>query len=446
MLHDRLELALNRCPESRHLIVGYSGGVDSHVLLHLLATRPEVLGDHSLSAIYVEHGVQPDSVAWGRHCEIVCRRIGVVFRVLRVDARPGPGESPEAAARQARYRSWEGLLGPEDAVLTAHHLDDQAETLLLQLLRGAGPRGLAAMPASAALGRGRLLRPLLEVPRTEILAYARAHDLCWIEDASNADPRFDRNYLRHEILPRLTARWPGAARALARSAGLCAEAAALTEEQGNTDLAALTAHAPSCLSIEALRRLPAARQRNALRCWFRRLTLPVPSAAQLERIQRDAVASPRDRRPHIHWPGGEVRRYRDWLFAMRPLGDHDIDRIWPLRTDTPAGIPGIGQVSLEWAPGAGLDSASLNDKRLTVRFRRGGERLRPAGQLHVRSLKKLFQEAGVPPWERSRTPLIYVGDQLAAVPGLWLEAAFAVPPDEIGWQPRWQKTMLSGTV
>ncbi len=178
-------------------------------------------------ALYVDHGLQAAATAWGEHCAHVCRALNVPFRVLRIDARPAPGESPEAAARRARYAALAAELSPDSALLTAHHRDDQAETLLLQLLRGAGPHGLAAMPAVSRLGQGWLLRPLLNVDRAELLAYARAHDLQWIEDASNQDTGFDRNYLRHRVLPLLRERWPAMNRTLARSARRCAETASL---------------------------------------------------------------------------------------------------------------------------------------------------------------------------------------------------------------------------
>ena len=438
-----LKPKLTAHPNLRRLLVGYSGGVDSHVLLYLLASHRDQLENRALAAVYVDHGLQPASGAWGHHCEAICRQLGVDFSWLTVNARPSAGESPEAAARRSRYEALAGLLGKDEALLTAHHVDDQAETLLLQLLRGGGPHGLAAMPAFAPLGQGLLLRPLLAVERAEILAYAQDHRLHWVEDASNADHSLDRNYLRHEIMPRLKSRWPAAARTLARSARLCAEAAALADAQAASDLAWIIAGRPDCLVIARLRALSELRQRNVLRYWCRSLKRPVPGEVHLHHILTDAVAAPRDRKPCIRWPGSEVRRYQDRLFAMAPLPPHDPTQVWPLTMGSPDRasliIPGIGCLSLRAARGEGVRAEAVAAGPLTIRFRRGGERFRPYGRRHSQALKKLLQEAGVPPWERERLPLLYVKDSLVAIAGLWIGADFRAQPEEDGLVLEWQR-------
>jgi tRNA(Ile)-lysidine synthase len=438
-----IQLLLAAYPQIQCLVVGYSGGVDSRVLLHLLATHRAELDQRTLAAVYVDHGLHPESGQWGLHCEQVCRELGVNFSKLRVNARPAVGESPEAAARRARYHALGGLLAENDALLTAHHLDDQAETVLLQLLRGAGPHGLAAMPIYAALGKGGLLRPLLATRRSEILTYASFHRLQWIEDSSNVDLHRDRNYLRHEILPRLKARWPSSTRNLARSASWCAEAARLLDSQADEDLTEAACERPDCLVIPVLRSLDEGRLRNALRRWLRRLQLPSPGALHLQHIIQDAMSVHRDRQPLIHWPGCEVRRYRDKLFAMAPRPPHDPTRTVSWSFHSPLVIAGIGHLRLQVARGRGLRAATLSGCALTVRFRRGGERLQPVGCKHHQELKKLLQEAGVPPWERDTIPLLYVGEELAAVAGLWIAASFAADPQEDGLVLEWQKPLPS---
>jgi len=433
---DGLRPLLAAHPGVRRLLVAYSGGVDSHALLHWLAGQRGEWGGRTLEAVHVNHGLQPAAGEWERHCRRVCHELGVAFRRLRVDARPAAGESPEAAARAARYAALQGLLTASDALLTAQHQDDQAETLLLQLLRGAGPPGLAAMPLAAPCGAGWLWRPLLANNRAEILAYAETHSLVWVEDASNTDQRLDRNYLRQRVMPALRARWPAVSRTCSRSARWCAEAAALAEEVAAADLTQVVGQSPGCLSISGLRKLTEARQRNALRRWFRRLALPVPTASQLTRLRCDVMAAPRDRMPLARWPGGEVRRYRDQLFAMAPLPPHDPEQVLAL-TSAALDIPAVGRLRL--VPGQGLGTAVLAGAPLTVRFRRGGERSRPAGRRHGQALKKLLQEAGVPPWERERLPLLYAGETLAAVADLWVEADFAAGPGEAGLVLAWQK-------
>lgn len=429
IIHDLLAAY----PAIQRLLLGYSGGIDSHVLLHLLASQRQAWAGRTLTAVYVDHGLQPASAQWGRHCAEVCRTLAVDFELLRVNAKPPPGESPEAAARRARYRALEQLVGEGDALLTAHQRDDQAETLLLQLLRGAGPHGLAAMPLVAPLGRGLLLRPLLEIERADIRTYADHHGLQWIEDISNLSREPDRNYLRHEVLPLLKARWPALSTTLSRSAQLCAEAAVLLDDLADWDLLQAATERSDCLAIPVLRVLSEQRQRNALRRWFRRLQLPPPNAHHLEHILRDAIAAPRDRQPLIRWPDCEVRRYWEWLYAMAPLPPHDPSRIFPLAPELmDLSISNVGRLQLSRVQGQGIRLAALSGAAVTVRFRRGGERFRPAGRLHSQELKKLLQEANIPPWERDRLPLLYVNEILAAVIGVGVNAEWAARTGEEG--------------
>lgn len=436
---NRIAALLDRYSEIRRLIVGYSGGMDSQVLLHWLATHRSRWPERTLEAVYIDHGLQPASATWGEQCAQTCRELNLPFRTLRVNAEPAVGESPEAAARRARYAAFAAELAPDAALLTAHHRDDQAETVLLQLLRGAGPHGLAAMPAAARLGPGWLLRPLLETDRADLLAYAHTQGLRWIEDASNADSGFDRNYLRHHILPLLRERWPAATRTLARSAQWCAETADWLDAEADADLSRVVMTRPDGLHLPALREISALRQRNLVRRWLRRLHLPIPDARQLTGLLHDALNAGRDRQPWTRWPGGEVRRYRDALYAMPPLPAPDPGRSWVWRPVAgqwlPLDLPGIGGLQWRATVGAGLSAAALADVTLTVRFRRGGERFQPVGRRHHQELKKLLQEAGIPPWARERLPLLYREETLLAVVGLGVAAESAVAPDELGWQP-----------
>ena len=434
-----LTALLNAHPQIHRLIVGYSGGMDSHVLLHLLVMQRMLGPERMLEAICIDHGLNTASATWSEHCACVCNTLNVPFRVLQVNAQPKPGESPEAAARRARYTALAAVLEPDTALLTAHHRDDQAETLLLQLLRGAGPHGLAAMPEAAHLGQGKLLRPLLGVDRTELLAYAHAHDLHWIEDDSNANTSFDRNYLRHRILPLLWERWPAASRVFARSARLCAETAVWLDAEADADLVCVATARLDALSVPALRELSELRQRNLLRRWLRTCGLPTPDTRQLQHILHDALTAASDRQPCIHWPGGEVRRYHDTLYAMLPLVPHDAQQIFIWRPAAegwpPLELLRWGTLRLQKTVGAGLRSEILDKKTLTVRFRQGGERFRTDGCPHSQKLKKLLQAAGIPPWERERLPLLYWDNVLLAVMGLGIAADYAAELDEVGWQP-----------
>jgi tRNA(Ile)-lysidine synthase len=411
--------ALPRAGTTRYW-VAYSGGLDSHVLLHalhgLIAAHPEL----TLGAVHVHHGLRPAADQWAAHCMAVCAALGVSCQVLHVQARPAAGESPEDAARRARYQALQGVMGAGDCLLTAHHQDDQAETLLLQLLRGSGVAGLAGMPACAPFGAGLLARPLLSCSRAELHDYAEAHGLKWVEDDSNAETGYDRNYLRHEILPRLSARWPATAAALTRSAGHCAAATDLLQVLATQDLAGLRGAEPGTLRIDRLQALDAARQDNALRAWLRALDLPTPSTAHLRQVRGALLTAAQDAMPCVRWPGAELRRYRGLLHAMTPLPAHDAGQVLAWDMQQPLALPGnAGCLQVALSTGHGLDAA-LRGQRISVRFRRGGEICKPVGRGHHHDLRKLFQEAGVPPWRRERIPLLYVDGSLAAVVGFWV--------------------------
>ncbi|MDX1592733.1 MAG: tRNA lysidine(34) synthetase TilS [Gammaproteobacteria bacterium] len=430
-------------PGQPALAVAYSGGRDSTVLLHVAAGLRDAGRLGPLRALHVDHGLHPGSARWRERAAAACDRLAVPFAAVAVDARPAAGQSPEAAAREARYVALGERLAPGEWLLTAHHLDDQAETVLLQLLRGAGIEGLAGMPARARFAPGWLVRPWLDQPRAALAAYAASHRLDWCEDPDNASTARDRNFLRHEILPRLAARWPAATECLARSAGHCAEASFLLEALAAVDLGELgVVPGAATLPLDGVRRLDPARRRLLLRRWLAGLGLPRPAQRVLARIEREVLGAGRDRNPHVAWPGGEVRRYRDRLYAGRPPDarpDREARR-WDVAT--PLVLP-WGRLWGETTVGDGLDLARLENAAVTVTTRAGGERLRLQGR-HRRPLKKLLQEAGVPPWRRERLPLVLVDGELAAVADLWVTSGFAARPGRPGLRLRWQEGMANG--
>jgi len=435
---DLLLQELLRYPQPPVYWVAYSGGLDSHVLLHALAGLRGRLAA-GIGAVHVNHGLQADAPRWETHCRRICEGLGVRYVSLRVAAAAAAGESPEAAARTARYAALADWLPARHSLLTAQHQDDQAETLLLQLLRGSGVHGLAAMPGTAVLGAGQHQRPLLAFSRAQLHRYAVAHRLDWIDDPSNKDLAFDRNYLRQRVMPVLRTRWPAVAASLSRSALHCAEAADLVGQLGDQDCRAAAGMHHGALSLAAVSALPQARQRNVLRHWIRQATGTVPSTAVLARIVNDVLASRRDSVPCVRWGGHEVRRYRDELHLLQqaavPGRGSQLD--WHLNAPLP--LPGAGG-TLRATPvtGAGLRAAAIGPGGVRVAWRQGGERCRPAGRAHRHALKKLFQEAGVPPWERDRVPLLYVGGELAAVAGLWVCEPFLAGPDEAGLRIDWE--------
>ena len=419
------------------LRVAYSGGIDSHVLLHALTLLRRGAA-WQVSAIHIDHGLQPESTDWAWHCRRVCSNLKIDCTVERIAVSRVKEDGLEAAARRARYACLGRLLASGEVLLTAHHRDDQAETLMLQLVRGSGVHGLAAMPEVAPFAAGRLGRPLLSFTRTTLQRYAAYHGLEWIEDASNEDTRLARNFLRQRVLPSLTERWPQVARNLARSAHHAGQAAAVLDEVAGADVQACRSNQAAALDIAALLGLSPARLHNALRYWIRSRELPVPSTAQLEELLRRLRAVPRTGHARVAWPGAEARRYRDCLTVV-PAAAMTNERVsaidWSRRWDFSEALY-IGPVGVQLRAratvGAGLARARVVGKVVEVRLRQGGERCRLSGRPR-RPLKKLLQEAGVPPWERARLPLIFVDGELAAVADRWVCEPFAADRNEPAW-------------
>jgi len=316
LLADSLECLIPTWPEAS-LCVALSGGVDSVALLHAAREVASRHGSIRLRAAHVDHGLQPGSGEWAAACRELCGRLAVPCQVLELKLAVKKGESVEAEARRERYQALAAALEPGECLLTAHHADDQLETVLLQLFRGAGVAGLAAMPPSAPLGPGRHLRPLLQVSREALVEYATLHGLKWIEDPMNRESRFDRSYLRHEVLPAVLARWPAVARTVGRSARHCAEAQRLLESLAEID-ASRFLDDEGTLAVAGLLQLPHERRVNVLRWWIVRQGLGLPSTARLESIIRDVLPARPDAHPVVAWPTGEVRRRKGRLHAARP--------------------------------------------------------------------------------------------------------------------------------
>jgi len=429
ILFERLAL-----PSTTALKLAFSGGLDSQVLLHALAALRDRRGAaFALSAMHIDHGIHADSAAWAQHCRQVCNDYRVGFDTQRVVLASATGDGLEATARRARYAALKQRLAPAEVLLTAHHRDDQAETVLLQLVRGAGVRGLAAIAPITDFGPGRLARPLLDFTRAALQAYATHHGLRWIEDDSNLSLKHRRNVIRHEVLPVLQRHWPQAAELLARSAGHAAEAATLLDALAEDDLKHCSTVIAPALSIAALRALAGARLSNVLRYWLRQRGLPAPSSRHLAELMALMAHEPLSRRARLAWPGAEVWRYRDSLHAAAPLPapDNALDVPWDM--SEPLELPQLGwRLLTEAADGQGLARARLPAAPLRVRLRRGGETCRLPGRQHRHTLKKLLQATHVAPWQRGRLPLLYAGDTLAAVADLWVCEPYAARADEPG--------------
>ncbi|MES9876092.1 MAG: tRNA lysidine(34) synthetase TilS [Candidatus Sedimenticola sp. PURPLELP] len=414
-LLDRL-IALT--PEqTRRYIVAYSGGCDSQVLLHALASLKNHLPGEVL-AVHINHGLQPEAALWAAHCAESCRSLEIPLETISLELEPEPGESIEAVAREARYAAIQGLVKPSDVLLTAHHQDDQAETLLLQLFRGAGLRGMAAMPEVATFGPGYLVRPLLGFSRSQLDTYAAANGLSWVDDQSNLDQRYDRNFLRQNVMPVLLERWPSLRQTLSRSASYCAEAQNEIERVARDDLALIRDAGTNTLAIPQLMALDNPRLRSALRLWIRESGCRAPNSRRMKQIVTEVLGAADDRNPVVSWEGSEIRRYRGQLYIMSTVNypDPGLTLAWN-GVDELTLPAGMGVLSCRTGEG-GIDAALWKQGKLSVGFRSEGVKCRPAGRGVSVTLKKLFQEQGVPPWQRGRIPLLFIDGQLAAVGSL----------------------------
>lgn len=416
-----------------HLKLAYSGGLDSTVLLHLLVAL-RATGNFSLQAIHVHHGIHADADAWAESCRSFCQQHGVEFHLEKVALVVGH-HGLEAAARDARYRALAAHNQTEaDVLLTAHHRDDQAETLLLHLVRGAGVSGLAGMPSRRPLGNGWLCRPLLDISRKAIRHYALAHDLKWLEDDSNTDPDVRRSFLRQQIFPPLLQHWPNAIGAMAQTAGHMAEANALLATMADEDLRPCRNIDEDSVSVSCLAQLSPERQRNALRFWIRAHEIDVPSTRQLAELVRLIAEPPRTAQAELVWGAHCLRIYRDrmWLQTVAAVEPGFAARLlWDLEDPEPVQV---GNVRLSAIPGAGEGLArARTGSRVEIRLRQGGERCRLPGRTHRTSVKSLLQQHRVPPWVRRSMPLLFVDNQLAAIGDRWVCEPYAARAGEESW-------------
>ncbi len=427
------------------VVAGLSGGIDSVVLLDVLRRASRKMR-FELAALHVNHQINPAAGRWAAFCRGYCMQQHVPLTVIRITV-PRAG-SLEASAREARYRAFAAL--PAQFIVLAHNLDDQAETVLLQLLRGAGVKGLSAMPVVRE-GRGErggagnrlttrtsrltpsVLRPLLEIPRGDIETYARHRKLQWVEDDSNANPAFDRNFLRHRVMPVIAERYPAYRRTLSRAARNFAEAVQLLDDLAVVDARSAT----DGLAIADLRRLSASRAKNVLRYFLMLHGVLMPSAARLDEYVRqlhEKLAA----RAIMELGSHELRRFGDELqIVMKKRSPLRTFRcLW--RGEGTLSLPELGgTLVLKKCRGAGINLERLTAQPVTVRVRQGGERLRPHPRRPRRSLKNLLQEARVPPWLRDRLPLLFAGNTLVYVPGIGIEAAFQAATGEPAVAPRW---------
>ncbi|EPS9349736.1 TPA: tRNA lysidine(34) synthetase TilS [Citrobacter freundii] len=410
---------------SQSILVAFSGGLDSTVLLHQLVQWRALHPDVALRAIHIHHGLSPHADSWVQHCESVCAQWQVSLVVERVHLEDD-GLGIEAQARRARYQAFAQTLLPGEVLMTAQHLDDQCETFLLALKRGSGPAGLSAMGESSPFAGTQLIRPLLAQTREALEAWARQHELCWIEDESNQDDTYDRNFLRLRVTPLLQQRWPHFAQAVARSAALCAEQENLLDELLASDLAdCITSR--GTLLLTPLMMMSGVRRAALLRRWLAGLNAPMPSRDGLERIWQEVALAREDASPSFRLGEFEVRRYQSQLWWVKSV-DGQSETIIPwLEWKTPLTLPaGLGSVQLISAGDLRLPQAN---EVVSIRFKAPGL-LHIVGRNGGRKLKKIWQEQGIPPWRRDTTPLLFYGETLIAAAGVFVTREGAAEGEE----------------
>lgn len=424
-------------PDSR-FAVAFSGGLDSTVLLHATHAALQHRGTGVLRAIHIHHGLSPHADAWEAHCRAVCAALGVPLHVERIQVRREEGASLENLARQRRYEAFEALLASDDVLLMAHHLDDQAETFLLRTLRGAGPRGLAAIPAQRPLGRGRLYRPLLHVSRASLEIRAREHGLHWVDDESNASLRHDRNYCRHSVLPLLEARWPAYRESWLRTAQLAQESDELNDALAQLDFEGVRTGSLTVLDAQKLQALSPARQRNVLRYWLQLAGAPDPGWNVLMHIGSEMLEAGADAHPELRWREGAlsvvVRRHKGCLYLQKVMQNIATSSRFAWHPHDTLHLPSNGCVYALAVEGQGL--RTVQGAQLSLRYRQGGEVCRLAGR-RSRPLKKILQDANVPPWLRERIPLVYADDTLVCIPGIGVCDGWRAGLGEAGWKVLW---------
>ncbi len=416
------------------MYIAYSGGVDSHVLLHLCAVHPEC--KDKITAVYIHHGLLEEADYWEEHCQKTACELAVDFCSLRVVASPQKGQSPEEAARDARYEVLKNLLAENDVLLLAQHREDQLETLLLQLFRGAGVKGLAAMPVKAAFGRGLMLRPLLHCAKKNIVQYAQQNALQWVEDPSNQAIDYDRNYLRNNVIPLLKERWPAIDKTVSRTAKHCAGADELLQNMADELLSKVADNSDCTLNLEQLMALTENKRNLLLRRWFELNGLKPPSESCLQTIVKEVIGARVGADPQVLVQGCLIKRYRDKLYCVdtNTLIKEDVQE-WP---ESVASIQRANGYRLDIEESvSGIPVRLWNKSKVTVRLRSGGEFIKRPGRAGRHSLKKLYQEAGIPPWQREVMPLIYLDDRLAAVAGFWVGEEFFSEKIEPCYQILW---------
>ncbi|MGF1778172.1 tRNA lysidine(34) synthetase TilS [Vibrio nomapromontoriensis] len=420
--------------DSSKIILAFSGGMDSRVLLRLLAIYAKQHPTRQCLAVHIHHGLSDNAERWLADCQRWASEEGITFAAERVQLSLGDRQSVEKAARDARYHALEQYVEAGDVLITGQHLDDQAETFLLALKRGSGPKGLSSMAEDMAWGKGRLVRPLLTTAQSAIASFAQQENLEWVVDESNEDTRFDRNFLRHEVMPVVNRRWPSFAHAVHRSARLCANQEALLHEILRPELDAMLG-ALGGLSISALMPLSAVKRDYLLRLWLELLSVALPSERQLQVLWQEVACAKDDANPELKLTSGSIRRFDGQLYWVANSQDvSGSSQCWDLSSKLP--LPddlGLLRVISATQPATMTLNRSALTAPVTVTFNPEGLCAHPQGRSGSRKMKKLYQEYRIPSWQRRRLPILMVNEKVVAVANLFVDKAFYGSDCELIW-------------
>ncbi len=415
--------------------LAYSGGMDSSVLLHLFFTSVDQI-NVPIEVVYVDHGLTANSHHWGNFCKQQCQDYGFDFTQIEITEPCPKSRSVEEWARVKRYQLIADKMAESDLLFTAHHQDDQVETFFLQALRGSGARGLACMPTIKKFIRGFHARPLLKIPRTELQHYAHQHDLKWCIDESNADWRYSRNYIRQHVLPQIQMRYPAYRHTVTRLISHQQEYRLLLDELAQQDLAAALQLENMSLQIDVVQTYSIVRQKNLVMAWLAVQQLAMPNSKNLERMMTQLIAAETTKSLAVNWADVTVKRYKNKLYAFKLFKEHDVNTKYDWTLVEPIKILGE-TLSAIATVGAGLSKKKIENKKIIVCHRVGGEKIYLKYQSHSKTVKQLFQERQVLPWYRNRVPLLYIDDVLIAIPGFCVDKRFCAKGSEPSWQIVW---------
>jgi tRNA(Ile)-lysidine synthase len=412
------------------MTVALSGGVDSVVLLHLLQQLQKT--DHfTLKASHVHHGLSKNADKWVKFCEKLCAKLSISLDVNYIQLPQKKALGIEGEARRLRYEKL--LQSKTDLVVLAHHEDDQAETFLLQLIRGAGVKGLSSMAHFD--DRRRLWRPLLNASRIDIERYAKKHKLKWIEDESNQNTDFDRNFIRSKVLPILKNRFNHIIKVISRSASHLAEAQHLLDDLAKLDLKSYlkSSNYKRKLQVKTLEKLSLSRAKNVLRYWLEINDQLMPSKDLLDECLRQVLIAKKDATIKIQLSKDfEIRRYKDEIYIVKKNKNKEKNYAIIWQGESEILLPNGAQLNFKKVKGSGINFKFLRDQKLKIRNRQGGEFFKPDSKRPTKKIKQLLQESDLPPWEREFFPMIFVGDELAAVPNFGIDQKYQAGPQMTG--------------